>query len=311
VSCVQEQHLFFGCSTRGAQTMAMPSDVFATAPTKQGLGDVATRDTFIELCDDERQGSRSLSWSSSEPCSESSSSGSAFSDADRVSTAWVSTRVGEAWASNGQEETTSYSLEKWRLSAAAEAIDDVPEQLGRVVQNKAKSLAESVKTELALVQQAIRSRGGGEDGVDAAIDHLGKIPEIIRRSFQSKVMEANGEMRLAMQLKRSAIVQMLKTTTPDGQELVRRLWTIPEKLEQIVGQAVGQAVEESQLEITRRCERVLMSLPPDAGVCRHALIDAELRIVEAVTEMYSETMRALRRTANANVRLAVTYVQDP
>ncbi|CAK0882094.1 unnamed protein product [Prorocentrum cordatum] len=123
-------------------------------------------------------------------------------------------------------------------------------------------------------------------------------------------MEANGAMRLAMRLKRSAIVQMLKSTIPDGQELVRRLWTIPGNLEQVVGQTVGQAVEESQLEATRHCERVLMSLPPDAGVCRHALIDAELRIAE-VTDMYSETMRALRRTANANVRLAVTYVQGP
>jgi len=161
------------------------------------------------------------------------------------------------------------------------------------------------------VQQAIRSRGGGEDGVDAAIDNLREIPEIIRRSFGSRIMGASGAMRLAMRLKRSAIVQVFKSTTPGGQELVRRLWTIPKKLEQIVGQAVGQAVEESHLEVTRRCERVLMSLPPDAGVCRHALIDAELRIAEAVTEMYSETMRALRRTANANVRLAVTYVQDP
>ncbi|CAK0905650.1 unnamed protein product [Prorocentrum cordatum] len=236
---------------------------------------------------------------------------SAFFDADHVSIAWVPTHMGEAWVSNSQEETTSYSLDKWRLSAAAEAMEDIPEQLGRVVRNKAKSLAESVKTELALVQKAIRSRGGGEDGVDAAISHLGKIPEVIRRSFDSKIMGTSGAMRLAIRLKLSAIVQMFKSTTPAGHELVRRLWTMPEKLEQIIGQAVGQAVEESQLEATRHCERVLMSLPPDAGVCRHALIDAELHIAEALTDMYSETMRALRRSAKANVRLTVTYIQDP
>ncbi|CAK0819437.1 unnamed protein product [Prorocentrum cordatum] len=206
----------------------MPGDDFATALTKHGLGDAAT------------EGSRSPSWSS-EPCDEFSTSHSAFFDADRVSTASASTHVEEAWVPNSQE-TMMNSLDKWRLSAAAETIDDIPEQLGRLVQNKAKSLAESVKIALVIVEHAIRSRGGGEDGVDAAIDHLGKIPEIIRRSFDSKIVGANGAMRLAMRLKRSTIVQMLRTTTPDGRELVRRMWTIPEELEQIVGQAVGQAI---------------------------------------------------------------------
>ncbi|CAK0848126.1 unnamed protein product [Prorocentrum cordatum] len=284
----------------------MASDIFAT---KQGLGDVATRDTFLELCGDKCEGSRSPSWSS-EPCNESSASHSAFFDADRIGTASVLTHVEEAWVPNGQE-TMKNSLETWRLSAAAETIYDIPEQLAILVQNKAKSLAEFVKIALALVQQAIRSRGGGEDGVDAAIDNLREIPEIIRRSFDSKIVEANGAMRLAMRLKLSAMVQMLKRTTPHGQELVRRMWTIPDQLEQIVRQAVGQAVEESQLEVARHCERVLMSLPGDAGVCRQALKHAESHIAEAVAEMPSETMRALRRTATASVRHAMACVEGP
>ncbi|CAK0808404.1 unnamed protein product, partial [Prorocentrum cordatum] len=261
--------------------------------------------TFIDLSDDEPQGSISPR-PSSEPCSESSSSCSAFFQAEKRNTAMLAKHMEEAWASNSRE-TMRTSLEKRRLSAAAQAIDSIPEQLSSVVLNKAKSLAESVKTDLSLVQKAIRCSGGDEDVVDVAIDELGQIPGIIRSSFDSKIMEANGAIRLKL----SAIMQRVKRKNSESDEMVTELWTIPEELEQITGQAVDEAVQESKRAATRHCDRVMRSLPEDAGVSRQALRDAKLHIAEAVPEMFTETMRALRRTTTANVKHAVAHVDDP
>ncbi|CAK0809780.1 unnamed protein product [Prorocentrum cordatum] len=302
-------------SERGTRTTTSASSKHARAPKQQSLGGVTTskesreqlswKATFLELRDDEHQGLLSPR-PSSEPCSEPSASRNEVFDADRLSTAALSKHMEEAWAANSRE-TMRTSLEKRRLSAAAEAIGNLPDQLNSVVQNKAKSLAESVKTDLALVLKAIRRSGGDDDVVDVAIDELGKIPEIIRSSFDSKILEANGAMRLRL----SAIMQIIKSNTPESKEMVTQLWTIPEELEQITGEAVDQAVQESKREATRHCDRVLRSLPQDAGVSRRALKDAKLHIAEAVPEMYSETMRALRRTTNANVKHAVAHVDDP
>jgi len=46
-------------------------------------------------------------------------------------------------------------------------------------------------------------------------------------------------------------------------------------------------------------------------VSRRALEDAKLQIAETGSVMYSETMRALRRTTTANVKHAVAHVDDP
>ncbi|CAK0868977.1 unnamed protein product [Prorocentrum cordatum] len=195
---------------------AMRGSVCAKSPWRQRPGSVAKMEgreklswkaTFIDLCADERQGSLSPR-PSSEPCSESPSS-SAFFDADRINTAALSKHMEAAWASNSRE-TMRTSLEKRRLSAAAAAIDSIPEQLSSVVHNKAQSLAESVKTDLSLVQKAIRSSGGDDDAVDVAIDQLDRIPGIIRSSFDSKIMEANGAIRMKL----SAIIQRFKAMLP-------------------------------------------------------------------------------------------------
>ncbi|CAK0856390.1 unnamed protein product [Prorocentrum cordatum] len=216
----------------------------------------------------------------------------------------------EAYASNSRD-TMRNSLEKLCLSEAAEAIAHIPEQLSSVVQNKAKSLAENVKTDLNLVQTAIHRSGGDEDIVEFSIGQLKKIPEIVRSSFDSKLVA----MEEVIRLKLSTIIQMVKSNTPESREMyhrvVRELWTIPEKLDQITGEAVDQAVQESKREAIRHCDHVLSILPHDAGVSRRALTDAKLHIVEAVNDMHSETMRSLRRTTTANVKHAVAHVDDP
>ncbi|CAK0876420.1 unnamed protein product [Prorocentrum cordatum] len=199
------------------------------------------------------------------------------------------------------------SLQKRRMSAAADAIHLLPEQLINVVQTKAESLADSVKIDLSLVQKAIRRSGGDGDAVDVAIDQLDKIPGIIRSSFDSKIVDANEAIRTKL----SAIMQKFKGRAPESQEVVTQLWTIPEELEQITWEAVDKAVQESQREAASCCDRVLRSLPEDAGSSRRALKDAKSQIVESMPEMYSATMRALRSTTNANVKHAVAYVDDP
>ncbi|CAK0834160.1 unnamed protein product [Prorocentrum cordatum] len=269
---------------------------------REGHETVMWKATFIEVGDDEPKGSLSPR-PSSEPCSESSSYRVAFFDADRMRAAALSRRMEEAWASNSRE-TMRNSLEKRRMSAAADTIHLLPEQLSSVVQIKAESLADSVKLDLSLVQKAIRRSGGDGDVVDVAVDQLDKIPEIIRSSFDSKILEAN----VAIRMKLSAIMQTLKSLSPESQEV--QLWSIPEELEQITGEAVDQAVQESKRKAASCCDHVLRSLPEDAGFSRRALKEAKSQIVESVPEMYSQTMRALRSTTNANVRHAVACMDD-
>jgi len=310
LTCTRTANGRTGTSTDAMGGSVSESSSSASARARGGTKITAGRDgrerlswkaTFIELCDDERQGSLSPR-PSSEPCSESSSGRSAFFDADRMRTAALWKHMEEAWASNSRE-TMRKSLENRRVSAAAEAIGNIPEQLNSVVHNKAKNLADSVMTDLSLAQMAIRRSGGDDDVVDVAINQLGKIPEIVRSSFDSRIMEANGAIRMKL----SAIMHKF----PERQDMVTQLWTIPEELEQITGEAVDQAVQESKREATRHCDRVLRHQPKDARVSRRALKDAKLQIAETVPEMYSETMRALRRTTTANVKHAVAHVDDP
>jgi len=301
-------------SERGARIPGTRSHGLARAPKKQSLGDATSKEsreqlswkaTFLELRDDEHQGLISPR-PSSEPCSEPSASRNEVFDADRLSTAALSKHMEEAWAANSRE-TMRTSLEKRRLSAAAAAIDSIPEQLSSVVHNKAQSLAESVKTDLSLVQKAIRSSGGDDDAVDVAIDQLGKIPDIIRNVFASKMMEANGAIRMKL----SAVMQRIKSITPESQDMVTQMWTIPEELEKITSEAIDQAVQDSKREATKQCDHVLRTLPQAAAVSRQALEDTAVRITEAISEMFFETMRALRRTTSANVKHAVAHVEEP
>ncbi|CAK0908526.1 unnamed protein product [Prorocentrum cordatum] len=301
-------------SARETRPPATPRCDLAVAPATQRSGDAVGRRghekvmwkaTFIEVGGDERQGSLSPR-PSSEPCSESASCRGEFFEADRLRASALSQHMEEAWASNDREAMRS-SLQKRRMSAAADAIHLLPEQLINVVQTKAESLADSVKIDLSLVQKAIRRSGGDGDAVDVAIDQLDKIPGIIRSSFDSKIVDANEAIRTKL----SAIMQKFKGRAPESQEVVTQLWTIPEELEQITWEAVDKAVQESQREAASCCDRVLRSLPEDAGSSRRALKDAKSQIVESMPEMYSATMRALRSTTNANVRHAVAYVDDP
>ncbi|CAK0805516.1 unnamed protein product [Prorocentrum cordatum] len=219
----------------------------------------------------------------------------------------IAEHMDEEVSASRSQETIKNSIENQCLSAATEAIDDIPEQLSSVVQNKVESLAESVKTTLLLVQMAIRSSCEDEDLIDVAIDQLDKIPDIIRNVFASKMMEANGAIRMKL----SAVMQRIKSITPESQDMVTQMWTIPEELEKITSEAIDQAVQDSKREATKQCDHVLRTLPQAAAVSRQALEDTAVRITEAISEMFFETMRALRRTTAANVKHAVAYVDDP
>ncbi|CAK0819800.1 unnamed protein product [Prorocentrum cordatum] len=79
----------------------------------------------------------------------------------------------------------------------------------------------------------------------------------------------------------------------------------------VTGEAVDQAVQEFKREAAGCYDHTLRSLPEDAGFGRQALKDAKAQLVELAAEMCSETMRALRRVANANIKHAVACVEDP
>ncbi|CAK0874630.1 unnamed protein product [Prorocentrum cordatum] len=119
-----------------ASPTEQPHCGFATAPamdrlrgamSRKGREKVMWKATFIEVDDDQRQGSLSPR-PSSEPCTGSSSCHSAFFDADRMHVAALSKHMEEAWASNSLE-TMRKSIEERRLSAAANVTSSLAEQL--------------------------------------------------------------------------------------------------------------------------------------------------------------------------------------
>ncbi|CAK0826291.1 unnamed protein product [Prorocentrum cordatum] len=242
----------------GTRQTATPCGDLAMAPARhrpggpadrEGLEKIKWKATFIDVGNDERQGSLSPR-PSSEPCSEWSSYRSDFFDADRLSTAALSKRMDEAWASNSREAMKD-SLEKRRLSAAADAIHSPPEQLSSFMRTKSESLA---------------------DGVVAA-DPPGKLPEIVRKLSGSRVTEE----KEAMRVNPSATVQRPARPALDGQESATQLWAMPDKPEQVTREAVGQAagtlgcVEGGGADgaLADPCGRWQASPAPGAGCAHH------------------------------------------
>lgn len=184
------------------------------------------------------------------------------------------------------------------LASAVAAIDVIPEQLVEVLQLRAGDLVAGVEADLEVVRQALAKRQSVDLSSVIAVKSLEAIPEMIMTSFQEKLVRVKMIVRQAI----NRITQRLHENSHlASEDIVSQLWCIPEEVQQIAFDAVGEAVQESQQQATRQLDHALEQLPGNA-----VLFDARVNIMERVPD--NCLVDVARATVEANVGNAVAAV---
>mmetsp|Transcript_59476 Transcript_59476/g.128629 ORF Transcript_59476/g.128629 Transcript_59476/m.128629 type:complete len:950 (+) Transcript_59476:49-2898(+) len=189
-----------------------------------------------------------------------------------------------------------------RLSAALAAMDAIPEQLASVLEGNAKDLAAELEEELTMIRHLNHP---GETAADReALDSLVSIPDMILTSFEKKFLHVK-------QAVRQRVNHMMQTMTDShlgSAQLMDELWAIPEEVEQIAGEAVEEAMQESQEQASRQLEHALQALPQTTTLNPRALSNVKMQIMDRVPDVYPRTLLAARDTAALNVQHVLAAV---
>lgn len=194
-----------------------------------------------------------------------------------------------------------------RLSAALATIDTIPEQVDGVLQHKVDNLAMNVEIKVAAMGRMIhRNSTAGPASTEHALSMLKVIPDMILTSFEDKINKVKNSVRQRV----NGVIQELTECDFGEDHIVCQLWTIPEEVQQIAGEAVEEAVEESTQHATRQLDFALQSLP--AGMFQNSLVfsSVQRQIIEEVPGVYPETVQAARTTAVVNVEHAIATVDQ-
>jgi len=257
-----------------------------------------------------------------------SSSSCTYSDTEHLATAAVAARAACATPKklhsgmsrhelrehmDAQTNEVSETLRGQTRRRALEAIEELPEQVEEVLQQSVSTLFEEVQGKVAAMQEMVREQGrtclplqaqeGGEaqKHVDRAMESLDCIPTLILDNFEHNVAKVKDTIRKRV----DGVIEGVKGghyTSND--EIVATMRSLPEEVQQLAGEALEAAEQESKIKARQQFEEALQKLPE--GVLMPSL---SWQIVERVPRVPVDAEIAAREAAVEPCEQAVAVVQ--
>jgi len=192
-----------------------------------------------------------------------------------------------------------------RLSSALTVIEEIPEQVGDVLQQSVSSLAGELQGEVAVMREMIRDRENQDvqQNAERAVARLETIPDLILNSFEASFARAKDAVRQRV----DGVIEDLECGNNLAKDqIVYQMLSIPGEVQQIAGQAVEEAVQVSKVHAKQQIDCVLQSLPQ---ACESDdLWRCKWQMVAKVPNVYPDTLRKATAAVVDTVEVAVAEV---
>jgi len=205
----------------------------------------------------------------------------------------------EAVRQQVQQNLSKAKTNKTRtLTTALAAIEEISVQVSSALQCSGNTFAEDVQDTIG----ELRTRMRDEDGtvaIDAAIESLDIIPDMIVQSFEASAQVA----KKTLQDKVDTVLRGIAEMQMEDDEVLSHMRSIPSEVEDITKRAVEDAVTNSQLQASLQVNFAMVSLPEWQNSLKDAKnrIDANVAGMEthAVQVATSQAMETIAKTVEA------------
>mmetsp|Transcript_69910 Transcript_69910/g.158667 ORF Transcript_69910/g.158667 Transcript_69910/m.158667 type:complete len:661 (+) Transcript_69910:40-2022(+) len=195
------------------------------------------------------------------------------------------------------------NLHQRRQREVLSAIQELPEQVGDVLQKGAISLVDDVMEEVAVVRDIIQGHSPDDKltCVTRAVEKLDVIPEMIQDSFEVYFARAERTVRKHV----DNMIQGLEGRDLANEQVQKEMWAIPAEVQEITMEAMQAAVQESRAQAQQQIDFALKSLP-ESDVLR----TAEEKIVAQVPTLSNNMIQAAKDAASDTVNHAMAIAQN-
>eukprot|EP00928_Gymnodinium_smaydae_P069419 TRINITY_DN5289_c1_g1_i1.p1 TRINITY_DN5289_c1_g1~~TRINITY_DN5289_c1_g1_i1.p1 ORF type:complete len:1009 (-),score=220.77 TRINITY_DN5289_c1_g1_i1:125-3151(-) len=142
-------------------------------------------------------------------------------------------------------ESGSRAVSEMRLAKALAAIDVIPDQLVKVLHQRATELAESVEQELKMLRENARFNKKADR---AAMQRFEELPGIILANFESRF----DRVKIVARERVDKMISCLQNGHLASDHVIKQLWTIPEEVQRLADAAVSDAMQESHEHATKQ-----------------------------------------------------------
>jgi hypothetical protein len=214
---------------------------------------------------------------------------------------WMETA---AAAQRPQEKAASKAAN--RCDDLVSALSAIPEQVRLLLESTAQGVAQEVHGEVATMGDAIRYSSSSKGEADVAVEKLECIPSLILNSFEGKLMRVKDKVRRKV----NTVIEDLNHSAHFREEVVKKLYTIPEEVVNITAEAMEEVSQDSQMISAQQIDDALLSCPQACVQNTHALYGMRSSIVASVPDASSSTSKAVHDTTIEAVEQAVAKVCD-
>lgn len=205
-------------------------------------------------------------------------------------------------------------LNSERLSTALASINEIPEQVGEVLQESTRTMLDEVQGEVSVArdllvnsEQMQVSSDGHSATAEKAAQSITMIPEMIMATFENSFAKAMTTVRIRV----DDVIQGLESSDDvEKEQVVKQMWAIPDEVRQITRDAVQEASQDSRDIVVEQLDCVMQSFSEDK--IPDAVWQAKQQIVAKVPEKLPDTatLQAATDAAETNVCQAVKVVQE-
>jgi len=186
------------------------------------------------------------------------------------------------------------------------ALSGIPEQVQKLLESTAHGFAEELCGEVAAMGNVIRYSGNLKGETELAVEKLECIPGLILNSFEGKLMRVKDRVRRKV----NNVIEDLEDYDHFKEEVVKKLYTIPEEVVNIATEAMEEVSKDSQIISSQQIDDALLSVPQACVENRATLFGIMSSIVATVPDASSSTSKAVHDTAIVAVEQAVAKICD-
>lgn len=194
------------------------------------------------------------------------------------------------------------SIPATQCNDVVSTLSGIPEQVRQLLESAAHGVAEEVHEEVAAMRRVIRCTGETE----IAVEKLESIPDLILNSFEGTLMRVKDKVRRKV----NNVIEDLDHTAHLREDVVKKLYTIPEEVVNITAEAMEEVSQDSKMISAQQIDDALLSVPWAFFENRSTLCGMRSNIVASVPDASSSTSKAVRETATEAVEQAVASICD-
>jgi len=184
---------------------------------------------------------------------------------------------------------------------AVSTLSEIPEQVRQLLESTTYGFAEHVQGEVTAMGNVIQNSSDLKRATEVAVEKLECIPGLIIDSFEGKMMRIKDRVRRKV----NNVIDDLDHTLHFREEVVQKLYTIPEEVMNITTEALEEVYQDSQIISAQQIDNALLSVPMACVEEKSTLNDMRSSIVASVPDA---PFQAVHDAATEAVEQAVAQI---